>query len=201
MSKMKPNNLKQALAEVEKFVESYGLEKDFSKKVPQEINETDKGCNIVILIKLNYNGATKKNEGYMTVQPLHKKQLEKLADKKVQSISYDKAIVLHEAEAVETVKPAPVTQEPAGNANQDNVLKEQLSEATQAIADKDAEIAELKKQLEKQNAGAEKEFNYKTAVKDDLIAYCLENGLELKGDEKVDDLRGIIEKYLELTQD
>lgn len=204
MSKIKPNNLEKALAEVQAFAKNYGIPAEISNKVPQEIKETDKGCNIVILLKINHNSGTKKNECYINVQALNERQLKKLVNKKVQSISYDKAILLHKGEegAVivekkEAGAPAPIKAE---------VLENQLAEVTGQLSEKDARIAELEAMLKEKEAGApateEKvPFDYKTAKKEELIAFCLQNGLELKGEEKVDELRTMVSKFIELTQE
>lgn len=200
MSKINPNNLEKALAEVNAFAENYGITAEIVNKVPQEIKETDRGCNFVILLKINHNSGTKKNEYYMNVQALNERQLKKLMDKKVQSISYDKAILLHKAEEVTNV--VKETQAPA----QTNGIEDKLAEATKQLSEKDARIAELEAKLkEKETAGAGTDtktaFDYKTAKKDELIAFCLEKGLELKGEEKVDELRTMVEKFIELTKE
>lgn len=169
MSKVKPNNLEKALAEAEAFNE------EVVKFIPTEIKESDKGLYHVALIKLTHKEHLKKYEVSVNVQPLNDRQMSKLAQKKVQSIDYDKAIIVHMPEAVEEINVVKAKKEEDSDVLDIEAIKQKA---------KDEARAELEAELKaKEEANSPKKVNVKNFNKEKLIEFALENSIEIEGAE------------------
>jgi len=99
---VKANNFKQAYAELAE------IDKVEADKLTGEIDENDRGHNVVLCIQRINNEAKKNYETRLSIQQFDQQSFEKLQSN-FQFLGFDSIILLHKAEKVETPVAAPVT--------------------------------------------------------------------------------------------
>ena len=170
MKTIKPNNLDQAIKEIE------AIDKELVGKVKEEIKHSDRRHNHVIAIKVLDRPGEVKNKVVVSTLILNDDKLEKIR-KSFKFLGYSRLIVLHDAKLVkEDVAPTLHVQESESIALK---VKRELEAKHQAEIDElrkkyESEAIEDKTQKKESKEPTELDIDYQEAMsgnKDELVSF------------------------------